>query len=303
MRNNKALVIITCLLILLVVGFASVFTVHEGQRSLVLRLGKIVDTPKTGQAKLYNPGLHFKVPIINVVRRFDVRLQTLEAKSSRILTAEQKYVIVDYYAKWRISDLPLYYTRTSGNSQLAEQLIRQKINDSLRAEFGRRTINEVVSGGRGDIMSLLQKEANSNAQNLGVKVIDVRIKRIDLPTQVSQSVYSRMSAQREQVAAKHRADGQAAAEKIRAEADANVKVTVATAKAKGAAIRGQGDAQAAKTYAAAYKHDTSFYAFLRSLEAYTESFNNKSDVIVLNPKNQFFKYFNEADGKKTASNG
>ena len=178
--------------------------------------------------------------------------------------------------------------------QRAGNLIQQKINDSLRAQFGLHTITDVVSAERSDIMSTLQQEANKSAQNLGVDVVDVRIKRIDLPQEVSESVFQRMAAEREQVAAKHRASGQAAAEKVRAMADANVRVIVAKAQADGAKIRAEGDAVAAKIYAGAYAKDADFYAFLRSLQAYASSFNNKADKIVINPDSQFFHYFNSS---------
>ncbi|MCD6055187.1 MAG: protein HflC [Gammaproteobacteria bacterium] len=320
MSSNKIMPIMIGVIVLLFLLSGTLFTVRQDQRAIVLRFGKIVTTsgqtkaipPEASSldedafdakvfadAKVYQPGLHVKVPFLENVKRFSARLLTLDAKSSRILTAEQKYVIVDYYAKWRIDNIPLYYTRTGGDMQRASNLIQQKINDNLRAQFGLHTITEVVSAERNDIMSTLQQEASKSAATLGVTVIDVRVKRIDLPPAVSASVFQRMATEREQVASKHRANGQAAAEKIRAQADGNVRVLLAEAKATAAKIRAEGDATATKLYADAYSVDPGFYAFLRSLQAYTASFSSKQDIVVLNPRSQFFDYFNNASGKYT----
>ncbi len=322
MNTNKLMPILIGFIVLLFILSSTLFTVRQDQRAIILRFGKIVTTSGNtkvvptnntddesispelfADAKIYQPGLHVKIPFIETVHRFSSRLLTLDAKSSRILTAEQKYVIVDYYAKWRIQNVPLYYTRTGGNSNRADNLIQQKINDSLRAQFGLHTITEVVSAERGDIMSTLQQEANKSASTLGVDVVDVRVKRIDLPTAVSTSVFQRMATEREQVAAKHRASGQAVAEKVRAQADANVRVILAKAKATAAKVRAEGDATATQIYADAYSKDTEFYAFLRSTQAYTSSFNNKNDIVVINPDSQFFKYFNNANGKAKKTTG
>ena len=320
MSPNKTIPMIIGLVIVLLLLSGMLFTVRQDQKAIVLRLGKIITTsgktkalPKTdldddeakidtqlfADARIYEPGLHVKIPFIESVHRFSSRLLTLDAESSRILTAEQKYVVVDYYAKWRIQNVPLYYTRTGGNMQRASNLIQQKINDSLRAQFGLHTITEVVSAERGDIMSTLQQEANKSAQTLGVDVVDVRIKRIDLPPAVSASVFQRMAAEREQVASKHRANGRAAAEKIQATADADVVVLLAKAKTQGQETRAEGDAIATKIYANAYSKNTGFYAFLRSIEAYSSSFNSKNDMVVIQPEGQFFKYFNAANGKSS----
>lgn len=278
--------------------FGSFYTVMEGQEAIVLRLGKIVSY-KNNQPVVALPGLHFKLPVIDSVRWFDMRLQTLSVESSRILTQEQKYVMVDYYAKWRIDNMPLYYTRTSGDPDQAKLLLQQKINDSLRAEFGRRALSDVISDAREEIMKKLQTEANNSARDLGIKIIDVRIKRIDLPAEVSASVFERMRAERELVAAKHRSDGKAAAEQIQAEADGKASVIVANAEAKAAKIRSEGESAAAKIYAEAYGKDPEFYDFYRSLEAYRAIFkNNDQNVIVLKPDNAFFKYFNQENKER-----
>lgn len=284
------------LLVIIILAFSSFYTVNQGYSALLLRLGKIVDQPNTEMPYIAAPGLHFKLPFLNQVRDFDMRLQTLTEQSSRIMTAEQKYVLVDYYVKWRIKNLSLYYTRTGGFPERADTLLKQQINDALRAAFGQRTITEVISDERASIMDLLQQRANQSAENLGISIVDVRIKSIDLPQEVSQSVFARMSTRREQVAAEHRADGKAAAEAIRADADAKATVMIATAKEKAAQVRATGQAKAAEIYAKAYEKNPGFYAFYRSLEAYQQVFNNKNDVLVVRPDSAFFKYFNSVEG-------
>jgi len=290
------------ILILLILGYSSIYQVNEGQCALLFRLGALVMNPATAKPYIKEPGLHWKMPFITQAYIMDMRLQTLDIKSSRIVTAEQKDVIVDYYVKWRVTDLALYYTRTGGNSQLANQLLEQQLNDSLRAQFGRRTISEVVSDDRTTIMDALSQQANANAQRLGLEVVDVRIKRIDLPTEVSTAVFERMRAERERVATEHRSTGKASAEAIRAQADANVTIMVATAREQAATIRSQGDGEAAKLYADAYTKDPAFYAFYRSLLAYKKIFNNKqntfTNILVLKPDSQFFKYFNNENNEK-----
>lgn len=285
------------IILILLLALSTIYTVREGQDGLLLRLGKIVENPETGKADVKTPGIHFKWPIVNSVRLFDTRLQTLDIKSSRIVTEEKKDVLVDYFVKWRIKDLAMYFTRTSGYESRAQALLEQKVNDGLRAEFGKRNISEVVSGERSDIMAILQKQANESAGSLGIEVVDVRIKRIDLPTEVSNAVFDRMRAEREQIANEHRAEGRAKAEALRAAADADVTVTLATAESQAKKIRGDGDARAAKIYADAYNKDVSFYAFYRSLLAYQQSFNKKSDIMVLHPDSDFFRYFNQPKAK------
>jgi len=288
----KKNIIIVLVVIALIIGFVSFFVVNEGQQALLLRFGKIETTP-AGKVKVFDAGPHFKVPFLEQVKKFDVRLQTLDVQSSRLLTAEQKYLLVDYYVKWRINDLALYYTRTEGNSDQAENLLQQKINDVLRAQFGIHTVQEVVSDDREEIMTVLRKQANISAQNLGISVIDVRIKQIDLPKEVSQSVFARMRADREKVAAKHRSNGQAQAEAIKAQADATATVIVSKAKTKAAKLRAAGDHKAANIYAKVYNQDKNFYQFYRSMQAYQTVFNHGQTVFVLDPKSQFFQNFNQ----------
>ncbi len=295
MPNLK--LISSLVLLVLALVYSSLFTVKEGEKAMLLRLGQIVTGPK-GQALVMGPGLHAKVPLLNQVRIFDTRLNTWDIQSSRIVTAEQKDVMVDYYFKWRITNLALYFTRTGGNIQQAQKLLEQQLNDGLRAEFGRRTISEVVSDDREGIMTRLRLQADKGARGLGLSIIDVRIKRIDLPNEVSAAVYQRMRAERERIATEHRAEGKAKAEAIRAQADANAVIIVATAKTDAAHARAEGDMQAAQIYADAYSRDANFYAFYRSLQAYKKTFANKSDIIVLPTDSAFLKYFNR--GQDTA---
>jgi membrane protease subunit HflC len=275
------------------------FTVNEGTRALVLKLGKLQTIRATKEPMIYGPGLHFKVPFVTTVQHFDTRLQNLSDDSSpkRVLTAEQKYVLVDYYAKWRIEDLSLYYKRTLDNSNLADDLLKQKINDELRALFGERTISEVVSGERSDIMAKLKKDANTSAKSLGITVTDVRIQGIELPKEVQNSVFQRMSTQREQVATNLRAQGKATAEKIQATADAQVTMDLAKTKAKAQIMRAAGDQEAANIYAKVYSEDPKFYRFYKSLLSYQSAFaNHGRNTMVIDPKSDYFKYFNSMQG-------
>lgn len=294
--SAKVKFFITAVIVILFFCYSCLFVVSQGQKALVLRLGKLVQTSGNkntpSMPKIYHPGLHVKMPLIDTVARFDVRLQTLDIQSSRMVTQEKKDVIVDYYVKWKIADLPLYYRRTAGNAARVSTLLSQQLNDALRAQFGRRNIREVVSDDREQIMSALNQRADSSAQDLGIEVVDVRIKRIDLPEEVSSAVYDRMRAERERVAREHRSQGKAQAEAIRAQADAQAAVIVAGAKAQANEMRAEGDQLAAKTYADAYSKNPEFYAFLRSLQAYNASFANKDDILVLTPDSQFFRYFN-----------
>ena len=277
-------------LIVLLFLSASLFVVNQGQRALKLRFGHVLVDSKTGEAKIFGPGLHFKWPVVNQVRWFNVKLQDLSAEANRILTEEQKYLSVDYYAKWRVSNVAMYYQRTNGNPMSAQTLLSQKINDSLRAAFGQHNLVEVVSGKRVNIMKALKESADKGAKGLGIEVVDVRIKRIDLLPQVQQSVFQRMSTKREQVATQYRAQGQAQAEQIRATADANAIVMVAGAKNKAQSMRAKGDGDAAVIYTAAYSKNPSFYEFYKSLQSYQTVFGYKT-MMVINPRGPFFKYF------------
>jgi membrane protease subunit HflC len=273
-----------------VVVYAATFVVNQWEVAIKLRLGEIVDSN-------YEPGLHWMVPVINNVVKFDARIQTLDAQPERFLTIEKKDVIVDSFAKWRIANVAQYYRSTGGSSDKAKRLLAERINTSLRNEFGKRTIKEVVSGERAEIMALLTKESDAQAAELGVEVLDVRVKQIDLPPEVSESVYGRMRAERERVARDLRAQGGEAAERIRAEADRERVVIVADAYKEAEQLRGEGDGKAAEIYANAYNQDAEFYAFYRSLNAYKESFKDRSDIMVLQPDSDFFRYLKSQRGE------
>ena len=262
------------------------FTVNEGQTAIRFRLGEIV-------ASNYKPGLHFKWPFINNIRKFDVRVQTSDPDPpERFLTAEKKNVLVDYFIKWRVADVRRFYTAVAEIVR-ANLRLDQIIKDSLRSEFGKRTLQDVVSGDRAQIMEILSATARREAEQLGIDVLDVRIKRIDLPPEVSSSVFRRMRAERERVAREWRSRGAEAAERIRADADRQSTVLLAEAYRDAERTRGEGDARAAAIYAQAYGHNPDFYRFYRSLNAYRNSFSSKEDLLLLQPDSEFFKYFNQ----------
>ena len=276
--------------VLAVLIYASTFVVNEWETAIKLRLGEIVGTD-------YEPGLNFKVPILNDIKKFDRRIQTLDSQPQRFLTIEKKDVIVDSYAKWRIANAAQYFRSTGGNVGRTSRLLSERINTSLRDEFGKRTIQEVVSEDRQELMDQLSKSVDLNANELGVEVLDVRVKKIDLPPEVSESVYSRMRAERERVASDLRAKGLEAAERIQADADRQRTVILADAYKESEQLRGQGDAKASEVYAGAYNADADFYAFYRSLNAYRSSFNTGGDMMVLQPDSQFFRFFRDQAGQ------
>ncbi|HQT33743.1 MAG: protease modulator HflC [Thiobacillus sp.] len=276
--------ILIALIALLVVLSASMFTVDQRQNALVFQLGEVVSV-KT------KPGLYFKLPLVQNVRYFDTRILTMDsADPERFITSEKKNVLVDSFIKWRVIDARQFYVSVGGDERRAQIRLNQTVNDGLRAEFGRRTINAVVSGSREEIMSIIRAKADQDARTIGVQVVDVRIKRVDLPEAVSENVYRRMEAERKQVANELRSTGAAEAEKIRADADKQKDVIVAEAYRDAQGVKGEGDAKAASVYAAAYGKNAEFYAFYRSMQAYRESFASKSDVMVLDPSADFFKY-------------
>jgi len=285
MDQGKKLALLVLGIAALMLAWTSMFTVKQWERAILFRFGEIVRTD-------YKPGLHFKIPFINNVRKYDGRILTLDAEPERYLTAEKKNVIVDSFVKWKIDDVSAYYTALGGDALRANLRLSQVIKDGLRSEFGKRTIQEVVSGERSEIMNVLTVNAERQTAELGIKVIDVRIKRIDLSSDVSNSVFRRMEAERDRTAKELRSQGAEAAERIRADADRQRTVTLAEAYRDAEHIRGEGDAKAAEIYSRAYNQDAEFYAFYRSINAYQASFNNKSDVMVLKPDADFFKYFN-----------
>jgi membrane protease subunit HflC len=272
------------LLIVLVVLSGSVFTVDQRQDALLFQLGEVVSV-KT------KPGLYFKLPMVQNVRYFDKRILTLDAaEPERFITSEKKNVLVNSFIKWRVIDPRQYYVSVGGEETRAQIRLAQTVNDGLRAEFGKRTIHDVVSGQRDEIMNLIRTKADQDARKIGVQVVDVRIKRVDLPESVSENVYRRMEAERKQVANELRSTGAAEAEKIKADADKQKQVIIAEAYRDAQRVKGEGDAKASAIYAAAYGKHAEFYAFYRSMEAYRNSFKSKSDVMVLDPSADFFKY-------------
>jgi membrane protease subunit HflC len=290
MQSGKITLVAFGVAALVFIVWVSAFIVDQRELALKLRLGEIVGTD-------YEPGLHFKVPVINNVKKFDRRIQALDTKAERFLTIEKKDVIVDYFVKWRISDVAQFFRSTGGLAERAGQLLESRINTALRDEFGRRTIQEVVSGERREIMETLTRSADENAADLGVDIIDVRIKKIDLPAEVSESVYGRMLAERERVARDLRARGAEAAERIRADADRQRTEILAEAYREAEKTRGEGDAQSAEIFAAAFERDAEFYAFWRSLRAYRQAFEQGGDMMVLEPDSDFFRYFKDQQGR------
>ncbi len=293
--KNISIAIISLLLVLVV---SSVFVIYEGQRGIVFEFSKIKRNSDTGEMMVFEPGLHFKIPFIQSVRKLDARIQTLDEAADRFVTSEKKDLIVDSFAKWRIVDFSTYYLRTSGSIDNARALLKQKVNNGLRTEFGNRTIKEIVSGDRDDIMTKALESAASSREDLGIEVVDVRIKAINLPTEISNSIYERMRAERTAVAKEHRSKGQEQAEIIRATIDAKVTVMLAEAQKGAFTTRGEGDALAAKIYSDSYTKDAEFYRFYRSLEAYEKSFNSKSDIMVVKPDSDFFHYLKDGSSAK-----
>lgn len=288
---NKAIqAILFTLLGILVVVFTSMFIVDQRQNAIVFRLGEVVSIKK-------EPGLYFKVPFLDNVRFFDVRILTIDTPEPQLfLTSEKKNVQVDLFVKWRIADVRQYFVSIvsgsggTGEAQAATRLL-QTINQGLRDEFGRRTVHDVVSGERDKVMDLMRKRANEDAAKIGIEVIDVRLKRVDLPEAVTESVYQRMVAERTRVANELRSTGAAESERIRAEADKQRAVILAEAYREAQKVKGEGDAKAAAIYAKAYEQSPEFYTFYRSLDAYKAGFKSKGDVLVLDPNSDFFKYF------------
>jgi len=278
--NLLGAVLVTALVVLAM----SMFTVDQRQFAVVFQLGEV-------KRAISEPGLYFKVPMVQNVRYFEKRIITLDnAEPERFITSEKKNVLVDSYIKWRIVDPKLYYISVSGDESRAKTRLNQTVNAGLREEFGKRTVHDVVSGERDKIMEQMREKADSDARKIGVQIVDVRVKRVELPTEVSDAVYRRMEAERKRVANELRSEGSAEAEKIRADADRQREIIIAEAYRDAQKIKGEGDAKATSTYAQAFGQNTEFYAFYRSLEAYRGSFRNKGDILVVEPNSEFFKY-------------
>ena len=270
--------------------WASVFTVDERQEAILFQFGEIIEAD-------YEPGMHFKIPFINNVRKFDNRILTIDQKPERFLTQEKKDLIVDSYVKWRITDVVQYFKTTQGDELTAGRLLYENINNGLRDEFGKRTIQDIISGDRTQIMELMTQQASERAQALGISVIDVRVKKVDYPERVSNSVYQRMRAEREREARDFRSKGHEASERIQADADRQRSILIAEAYRDSEIARGEGDAKATEIYAEAFDRDREFYKFTRSLTAYTKNFSSASDVILLKPDSDYFRYFKDPSGQ------
>jgi modulator of FtsH protease HflC len=283
MKTNVANILIGAVIALILLSL-SLFVVDQRQTVIVFQLGEMVSV-KTA------PGLYFKIPLVQNIRYFDSRILTLDTgEPERFITAEKKNVMVDSFVKWRIVDPKQYYISVGGDEVRANTRLMQTVNSSMREEFGKRTIHEVVSGEREEIMNVLRTKADIDARKIGVQVLDVRLKRVDFPTEISDSVYRRMDAERKRVANELRASGAADGEKIKADADKQREVILAEAYRDAQSTKGEGDAKASSIYAAAFGRNAEFYSFYRSLEAYKQSFKNKSDVMVMDPSSAFFKY-------------
>jgi membrane protease subunit HflC len=284
MKRGTGMVVIGLMVLILVLAM-SLYTVDQRKAAIKFQLGEVV-------AVQTEPGLYFLVPVFQNVRLYDTRIQTLDARDAeRFLTSENKNVLVDSFVKWRIIDVRQYFVSVRGDPVAAEARISQTVNDALRAEFARRTVHDVVSGERETVMSTVADKVDKDVKGIGVEVVDVRLKRVDLVPEISSDVYRRMESERKRVANELRATGQAEGEKIKAEADRQRQVIVAEAYRDAQRVKGEGDAQASRIYAEAYQRNPEFYSFYRSMEAYRQGLRSRSDVMVLDPSSEFFKYF------------
>ena len=289
--SGRQMSILIGLVVLVAVVSNALYVVNERERAVLLKFGEVVSTD-------IDPGLHFKIPIVNDVRRFESRLITLDSSPQRYLTAEKKALIVDSFVKWQVADAGKYYTATGGDEFSANSLLASRVDNGLRNKFGERTVYEVVSGERDALMAEITEELDRIALNeLGIHVLDVRVKGIDLPPEVSNAVYTRMSTEREREARDHRSRGRELAEGIEADADRQKTVIEANAYREAEQIRGEGDAIAAEVYANAFNQDQEFYAFYRSISAYKSSFAGKEDLLVIDPESDFFRYLKNPTGK------
>lgn len=289
---NKLHTVLAGLVFIILLLSSTLFVVKETERAVKLQFGEVVEAD-------IRPGLHWRIPIVHKIRKFDARILTMDANPVRFLTLDKKSLIIDSFAKWRIVDVERYYTATNGEEARTYALLAQRINDGLRNEVGVRDMHEVVSGRRDELMEDLTAKLNQIAlKELGVEVVDIRVKQVDLPTDVRHSVYDRMKTERQQEAREHRARGKELAEGIKASADREKIIIESNAYSEAEKIRGGADAQAAAIYAEAYNQDREFYAFWRSLNAYQHSFSDKSDVLLIKPDSDFFRYLNHAKPKK-----
>lgn len=283
MSQGKVVALVVIVLLVILTATSAFYVVDERQKVIVVRFGQILRNDD-------KPGLHLKTPFIDEVRYFDSRILTLDAEPQPFLTGEKKYVIVDSFVKWRVLDAREYFLTVGGSESEARRRLEQIVNSGLRDEFGKRTLHSVVADERAKIMDILTEYADREARRFGIHVTDVRLQRVDLPDEVSQSVYQRMSAERKRIANELRAQGEEAAEKIRADSERQREVLLANAYRDAQKLRGEGDARATTIYASAYSQAPEFYALYRSLNAYKESFKKKDDILIVDPSSDFFKY-------------
>lgn len=293
--------LVPTIVVIAIILYTSIIVVPEGARGIMLRFGK-VQRDADNKVVVYNPGLHFKIPVIDGIKILNARIQTLDGQADRFVTVEKKDLLVDSYVKWRIADFGKFFTSTGGGDYLrADSLLRRKVNDRLRSEIGSRTIKDIVSGTRGELMLDARKALNTGTDStseLGIEVIDVRIKQINLPEEVSSSIYQRMRAERDAVAREHRSQGQEKAAFIQADVDRKVTVILANANKKAQELRGEGDAVAAKIYADGFGQAPEFYNFIRSLKAYEKSFAQSDNLLIVKPDSEFFKFMQRPAGQE-----
>jgi membrane protease subunit HflC len=302
MAKIKSFGVIIFVVVSLIV-FSFFFVIEEGQGAVLLRLGEM-SKASDGKVVVYKPGIHFKLPIVNNIKKFDMRTQVLIADPFMVLTSQQTFLSIDYFVEWRIMNLPQFYTSMAGSYLRAERLLEQKINDAVRAEIGKRTSNEVISSERENTMKQIIARANAVVEpNYGVKLIDVRLQSIQLPPKIMTSVFNRMASERKQFAEFNRAEGTKTAEGIRALADQSSVIIKAQARANAAKVKAIGDQKAAEIYAASYGKDKEFFTFLKSLQAYQLAFSTHQGAIVMRPDSQFFKYFNASRPRGKKSGG
>lgn len=289
---------IPTLIVVIAIFLMSLFVIPEGERGIVTRFGRLIKD-NNEITRIYEPGLHFKMPMFDRVNTLDARIQTMDDQSDRFVTSEKKDVIIDSYVKWRIKDFGQFYLATGGGNILtAESLLQRRVSDGLRAEIGNKTVKEIVSEKREQVMATVLLDSQEGTGDLGIEVIDLRIKKINLPEEISESIYRRMRAEREAVARKLRSQGREKAEVIRAQSELEVATIIAEADKTAQITRGNADAKVAKLYADTFNKEPEFFSFIRSLRAYEKSFNSKNDILVLDPKTDFFKYMNDPMGGK-----
>ncbi len=287
MRGMK-IIGIAVILIALAIFSLAFYTVDEREKAIVFRFGEIIRSDD-------KPGWHLKMPFVNTVEKFDARVQTMDAEPESFLTKEKKNLVIDSFVKWRIRDVREYYIRLNGSQRAARQRLSQRVNDAIRVEVGKRSVQDVVSGDRIEIMDLVRQSMDEEAKSLGLEVLDVRLKRVDYDPSISDTIYSRMRAERERVAKELRAKGAEAAERIRADADRQRQILLAEARRESEQIKGTGDAEATKIYAEAFTQDKEFFKFYKSLNAYQEAFNSKSDFFVVDPNSEFMQYLRKSE--------